>query len=184
MTQTALDEPAEAPTIKVTSGGGYSALWLMYVTAVDLREHCMNCLIGAPSSRLDRAAAEQTHRLDEFPVPPAYYLCAVTQPYTWSLNGHLAFRHALGEYWHGPALVPSLLVTLHDAQPILGWGKHSIPRDAPHAREYYYCTCRNWQFAWHAHRHLGLEDRVNPAPRNRRTASPGARRPAADGGAA
>jgi hypothetical protein len=135
----------------------------MYVTAVDLTEHCMSCLIGQPSRRIDRLAAEQTHQLDEHPAPLAYYLCGVTQPYSWSENAHLAFRVAPGEYWHGPALVPGLVVTLQNALPIPGWGPDSIPAEAPHAGEYFYRTCRNWQFAWYLHRQIGAENRENPA---------------------
>jgi hypothetical protein len=160
--QQAFDAPQEAPTLTFRSAGGFSTIWLVYVQAVDLTEHCINTFIGPHSKRVVRDAEEQTARLDEHPVPLAYYLCGVTYPYSWADNAHLAFEYAAGHYWHGPALVPGLTVTLQDARPLDGWGPASIPDGAPHAGEFLYRTCRNWQFAWHLHRELGAEDRLNP----------------------
>jgi hypothetical protein len=158
----ALDAPADAPTLTFRSAGGFSTIWLVYIQAVDLTEHCISTFIGPHSRRVERDAEEQTVLLDEHPVPLAYYLCGVTYPYSWADNAHLAFEHAPGEYWHGPALVPGLTVTLQDARPITGWGPASIPDGTPHAGEYLYRTCRNWQCAWHLHRRLGADNRPNP----------------------
>jgi hypothetical protein len=139
-----------APVVEIASEGSYASVWLKYVTAVDLGVHCIRSLVGR-RARIDPAAPLQSVRLDEHPSPAAFYLCAVSRPYVWSQNAHLAFENAPGESWSGIALVPQLRVVLHNARPITGWGGQSVPADAPHAHDRRYATCRNWQFAWYLH---------------------------------
>jgi hypothetical protein len=150
-----------APIVEITSEGSYSSIWLKYVTSVDLGVHCIRSLVGRRCARIDAGAPWQRLRLDEHPRPAAYYLCAVSQPYAWGDNAHLAFEHAPGERWAGIALVPQLRVVLQDARPITGWGGHSVPADAPHAHDPRYATCRNWQFAWHLHIERELPHRTS-----------------------
>lgn len=147
MTGRSAREPA--PVIEIASEGSYSSLWLKYVTGTNPHVHCMASLTGRRSARLDAGAPWQRLELDEWAAPRAWYICAVSYPYVWVRNAHLAFESAPGERWEGPALVPELRVTVYDARPILGWGGHSVPASAPHAEDPAYSTCRNWQFAWH-----------------------------------
>lgn len=148
-----------APVIEIASEGSYSSMWLKYVTGVDLRQHCIRSLTGRRSRRIDRESPWQRLVLDEAPRPTAFYLCAVSRPYRWEENAHLAFEPAPGEQWSGLALVPALQVNLYDARPILGWGGSSVPVGAEHAADRRFATCRNWQFAWHLSLEKGLARR-------------------------
>ncbi|GAA1353716.1 hypothetical protein [Streptomyces beijiangensis] len=154
-------EPAR---ISITQGDRkYRYLWLKYVTGIDLSLHCARSLHGPYSKHVGPELRQMSTPLNERPTPIAWYLCGVTtDPSRWADNPHLAFEPAPG---HTEELaVHGLAVTLTGARPIIGWGAHSIPAEAPNSHDRHYATCRNWQFAHHLHQ-AGTPDIRGVRPR-------------------
>lgn len=136
---------------------GYSSLWAKYVYAVDLDVHCIDSLVGPRQQRLEKYDRDIT--FDQQPTPTAIYLCGVTYPYRWDMNLHILATPSEGS--DVTIDVPGGKARLIDLRPH-AIHNQDIPRDAPHAHDSKYTTCRNWQAAWMLHRRLRLENMVNP----------------------
>jgi hypothetical protein len=153
--------PSPSLFIYRTHGASFTSLWLKTVTAVDLRVHCIDSLIGDRIA-VDRAVDFQGVQLDV--AAPAYYLCGLPYPYRWEMNSHLLAVPAPGEEheWQQPTFD----VVLADLRPVPITEEWIDPAD-PHADERLYRTCRNWQAAWWLHRSEGLQNMPNPRPGSR-----------------
>lgn len=165
----------ERARIEIESRDKYGILWLAGIRHVNLAQHCLKTFGESDRPRVDRAAKRQTVLLPAESPPVAWYLCALPIPWSWERNAHLAFEHAPGQTWEGDALVPGLGVRLHNAQPITGWGEHSIPADAEMRQARLYRTCRNWQFGWWLRQHRNIPD-APPTPyksKHPKTTTPG-----------
>lgn len=132
----------------------YRYLWLKSVTGVDLSQHCARSLKG-PYCKGISARGGRTQSVELHPTPGliAWYLCGVTQhPYRWHDNPHLPLVPAPGA--EGTIMLAGgMTVTYQDAHPV-DFSEEDIPPDAEHRLDRAYRTCRNWQFAHHAHQHL------------------------------
>lgn len=153
---------SDAITVTIEARDTFSSIWLKGIEAVDLETHCLSTFIGPRYRQVDRNKKLQTVTIEPGPREVALYLCGVTAPYRWADNAHLALRPSLGAQWHGEAAVPGLVVTLLGAEPLSGWGEWDVPMGHPQYGDRLYRTCRNLQFGWWAHRHLGAENRINP----------------------
>ncbi|MEU5435421.1 hypothetical protein AB0G73_18865 [Streptomyces sp. NPDC020719] len=134
--------------IDIEKRADYHIMWLAGIRELDLTQHCLKTFGECDKPRLNIRRRHQRLHLPATTPPVAWYLCALPFPWDWPRNAHLAFEWAPGEAWEGDALVPGLGVKLTNARPILGWGEHSIPAQAPLRRSRLHRTCRNWQFAW------------------------------------
>ncbi|MER6543141.1 hypothetical protein [Streptomyces sp. NPDC001250] len=133
-------------------------MWLAGVRALDVTQHCLKTFAECDRHRVDTKLRRQTLRLSAANPPAAWYLCALPIPWDWQRNAHLAFEYGPGETWAGDALVRGLGVRLTNARPIMGWGEHSIPGDAPMRSSRLHRTCRNWQFAWWLRTHREIPE--------------------------
>ncbi|EST26981.1 hypothetical protein M878_26160 [Streptomyces roseochromogenus subsp. oscitans DS 12.976] len=149
---------SEEVRVGIEARDRYHIMWLAGVRALDLTQHCLKTFGECDRHRVDTKLRRQTLRLSAANPPAAWYLCALPIPWDWSRNAHLAFEYAPGETWAGDALVRGLGVHLTNARPIMGWGEHSIPRDAPMRNSRLHRTCRNWQFAWWLRTHRDVPD--------------------------
>ena len=153
--------PEPNPIIDAYNQGGdnFSSLWLKYVRAVDLSQHCIGSLIGERHEAIDRYAKAQVIFLNEHPPAPVYYLCGVTYPYVWSRNVHLMAIPAPGEQHEFKS--SGFTFELYDLRPV-EITRGAIDPAYPKAKLKEFFTCRNWQGAWWMHVELGLRDEVNP----------------------
>lgn len=127
----------------------------MGIRAVRLDRHCIETFVGTRYA-VDRTAVDQTVQLEVAEGETALYLCGVTASYRWAANAHLAVAPRSDASWEGDALVAGLRVTLAGAEPIVGWGEHDVEPTHPMYGDRLYRTCRNLQFGWWAHKHLGM----------------------------
>ena len=134
--------------IEIEARDSYRIMWLAGIREVDLTQHCLKTFGESDRAQVSSRPRRQSLRLPAVNPPVAWYLCALPIPWNWARNAHLAFEHAPGRTWEGNALVSGLGVRLTNARPILDWGEHSIPTNAPRRTSRLYRTCRNWQFAW------------------------------------
>lgn len=115
-------------------------LWLKEVVGTSLSQHCAGCLKGTYSDIVNQYTVCETLNLEG----KVYYLCGVSQPYNWSKNAHIAFRHKPGSKFKFTN--NGLTVEAEDAERIEISTRH-IDRNDPHADSPRFVTCRNWQFA-------------------------------------
>ncbi|MGW6314336.1 hypothetical protein [Streptomyces sp. NPDC055099] len=123
-------------------------MWLAGIREIDLTQHCLRTFGECDRPHINTHQRRQTLHLPTAKPPAAWYLCALPIPWDWPRNAHLAFEYAPGQTWEGDALVPGLGVHLANARPILNWGEHTVPLDAPLRQSKRHRTCRNWQFGW------------------------------------
>ena len=119
------------------------SFWLKAVDDVDLSKHCIYCFKG-PRYPIRRESGSMVR----VPAGHYYYMCAVTQPYVWEDNFHLAF-----EYEEGSMLTidrKGIKVVLANAKEIPITDKY-IDWSLPQAQDKRFSTCRNWQFANFVH---------------------------------
>lgn len=161
----------------IPGGDTYRYLWLKSIRGVDLTQHCATVFIGPYHPDVDAKAPDsQTIEFEPDPDAIAYYLCGVTSHPKWyARNAHLAFVPTPDGSWCGTAGdVDSdshrtlLHADLVGAEPVFGWGPHSIPDTDPNRHRKGYATCRNYQFAHHLAAVRGLASQANPAAFNRR----------------
>ncbi|MGW0731864.1 hypothetical protein [Streptomyces sp. NPDC002851] len=157
---------SEKVRIEIEARDKYRIMWLAGVRNLDLTQHCLKAFGEPDRHHINTHRPRQILHLPSNNPPAAWYLCALPIPWDWSRNAHLAFEHAPGETWEGDALAPGLGVQLTNARPILDWGEHSIPRNAPRRNSRLYRTCRNWQFAWWLRTHRNVPD-APPRPANK-----------------
>lgn len=143
-----LGTDAELVRVEIEARDRYHIMWLAGIRELDLTQHCLKTFGECDRYNSNAQQRRQTLHLPATNPPVAWYLCALPIPWDWSRNAHLAFEYAPGETWEGDALVRGLGVRLANARPLIGWGEHSIPSDAPRRNSRLYRTCRNWQFAW------------------------------------
>jgi hypothetical protein len=144
--------------VEIEARDSYRIMWLAGIREVDLAQHCLKAFGESDRPHVNARQPRQTLLLPAANPPVAWYLCALPIPWDWSRNAHLAFEYAPSQTWEGDALVRGLGVRLTNARPILGWGEHSIPHDAPRRNSRLYRTCRNWQFAWWLHVNRNVPD--------------------------
>ncbi|GAC1380128.1 MAG: hypothetical protein NVSMB48_05540 [Marmoricola sp.] len=141
-------------TLTIHREANYSSIWLKGIQAVRLHRHCIDTFVGARYA-IDVNANAQTLTIDLGDHEQALYLCGVSSPYRWANNAHLAIWPSPGARWHGDAHVSGLRVTMTGGHPIFGWGEHDVDPNHPMFSDRLYRTCRNLQFGWWAHAHLG-----------------------------
>ena len=134
--------------VEIEARDRYRIMWLAGIRELDLTQHCLKTFGDCDRPHINTHQRRQTLHLPAVNPPVAWYLCALPIPWNWSRNAHLAFEYAPGKTWEGDALVCGLGVRLTNAHPILGWGEHTIPLDAPMRQSKLHRTCRNWQFGW------------------------------------
>ncbi|KUL23293.1 hypothetical protein [Streptomyces regalis] len=137
-------------------------MWLAGIRELDLTQHCLKTFGDCDRPHINTHQPRQTLHLPAANPPVAWYLCALPIPWDWSRNAHLAFEYAPGQTWQGDALVRGLGVHLTNARPILGWGEHTVPLDAPMRRSKLHRTCRNWQFGWWLRLNRDVPDSPTP----------------------
>ncbi|WP_406260191.1 hypothetical protein OIA45_19220 [Streptomyces chartreusis] len=134
--------------VEIEARDRYRIMWLAGIRELDLTQHCLKTFGECDRPHINTHQRRQTLHLPTAHPPVAWYLCALPIPWDWSRNAHLAFEYAPGQTWEGDALVRGLGVRLTNARPILSWGEHTVPLDAPMRRSKLHRTCRNWQFGW------------------------------------
>ncbi len=131
-------------------------LWIKYVTAVNLDEHCQKCLIGPRSkllgTRIIAGATKPVIKTDIVLSEAAaefIYICGVAEPYNWNRNFHMALRVQEGKscskIWPGLELSIDSAVELQITDEHMDKAFHRYP-------DKWYRTCRNAHFAWGFHR--------------------------------
>lgn len=132
----------------------FKYLWMKYVDEVDLRRHCLECLIGVKSkkirSQMLQGVKEETVwsgiDLDES-ASQLIYICGVTDPYVWRNNLHAAMRL-------DPEAVTEVeqagIYLLVEGAELLEIREAAVDPEFPRWQELSYRTCRNLQFAWDA----------------------------------
>lgn len=119
-------------------------LWMKKVTGFDPRHHCAKCLVGAYENDFGlRVPVNQWRDLSGYKEGDVVYVCAVSRPYNWHRNRHMAARVKAGarchvELWTGD------LVLLENAELIAFDGAVAAERYEDKGREF--TTCRNFQF--------------------------------------
>lgn len=155
---------------------GFSTIWLKRVDAVDLSRHCIYCLVGPKHRGVQSHGSRRPYVLEVEIGPGVWYLCGVTYPYVWKLNAHLPLLCAPedGEYGTQVHEVPGMTVT-STACVRIPFDRSDVDPADPHAGDWKYSTCRNWQFA-HRLRRQGWPDqsqaelKLPPQGSRRRTA--------------
>lgn len=129
---------------KLNITGSYRYVWLKYVDGFNLLEHCAKSLVGNYSKQVNsKTAAYQNLVLDEH-ESKVFYLCAVSEPYEYDRNIHIAFVHKKGASFTFKD--GNVEIEVHNAIR-LPFGVYSIDKKDPLALRREYATCRNWQFA-------------------------------------
>lgn len=121
----------------------YNILWLKYVDDVDLSQHCMKCLIGAKSKKVNPSFWNGKVDLDES-NSEYFYLCGVVYPWDWVKNFHCAFRKKEGASFEYKFRDTWIKVENAEQVPI---SSNNIDMTNIKASNRLYSTCRNWQFA-------------------------------------
>lgn len=125
----------------------YRIFWLKYVDDVNLQQHCMKCLLGKKSEKVSSNFRIGTIILNESDSE-YFYLCGVVYPWNWSNNFHCAFRKVEGKEFTYTFRHTAIRVI--NAEQIEITDKWIDPFN-PKAKDKFYYTCRNWQFAnWFA----------------------------------
>lgn len=121
--------------------------WLKYVTGVDLSKHCIYCLLGSKSKKVDKSllrGPKELHvELNEARAP-FLYLCGVAYPYVWDTNFHLAFRPKEGAIAKVENGIHSVVIA--NAEQVTFCEADCDPNDR-NFKNPMFRTCRNWQFA-------------------------------------
>ena len=148
-------------TLELKNSDRYHILWLKYVTDVDLSQHCLKCLLGVKSKKVTPAFRSGVITLDESDEAEYYYLCGVVYPWNWANNFHCVFHKKEGAEFTYKFRNTEVHVINAEQVPISDkW----INKGLPQARNRYYSTCRNWQFAnWFQKNVKAME---KPKPQN------------------
>lgn len=129
----------------------YRILWLRYIKAVDLSQHCMKSLIGHNDVRV-RGFMGSIGRI-ELEKAPYYYLCGVDVHFRWDLNLHVAFKECEGASFEiDDRFIKASFINAERIQIT----KDYIDWSLLHADDKAYNTCRNWWFANYL-RSIGVE---------------------------
>lgn len=122
----------------------WSFIWLMYVSDVDLSQHCKPCLKGYTSRRIGKwTTHEENVPLDEARAE-YFYLCGGSYPYKWEDNFHLAWKEKEGESFEYS--FNGITIKLKNAERV-EFSEEDIDENQIFADKPEYYTCRNWQFA-------------------------------------
>ncbi len=128
--------------LKVTNK--WFSIWLMYVTGVNLKNHCKQCLKGHTSKKINK----ETKKLENIKLDEAkskyYYLCGVVSPYSWGDNFHLAWKEKKNEKIEYES--NGISIKLRNAERI-NFSEDDINFELEHSDKLEYYSCRNWQFA-------------------------------------
>lgn len=128
--------------------------WSKYVEEVDLRQHCLNCLVGRDGKNLNSKTFAGRRRESVFrdiqlneARSRLIYICGVAEPYIWRNNFHLAMRLKPGASMHKKSL--GIEIEIDNAEELEICEDHVDPTYHRNI-EIAYRSCRNLQFAWGA----------------------------------
>lgn len=128
--------------------------WSKYVEEVDLRQHCLNCLVGRDGKNLNSKTFAGRRRESVFrdiqlneARSRLIYICGVAEPYIWRNNFHLAMRLKPGASIHKKSL--GIEIEIDNAEELEICEDHVDPTYHRNI-EIAYRSCRNLQFAWGA----------------------------------
>lgn len=119
-------------------------LWMKKVVGFDDRHHCAKCLKGAYENNFGLKVPVNVDRmLEGYGEGDLVYVCAVSRPYNWHRNRHLAVRVREGAS-ASLELFTGDVIHLTNAEQIRFSGQVAAERYADKGREF--VTCRNFQF--------------------------------------
>jgi hypothetical protein len=130
------------------NGGGalgkHNYLWMKKVTGFDPRHHCAKCLKGPYENDFGlRVPTNEWRSLKGYQEGDIVYVCAVSRPYNWHRNRHIAVRVKEGSN-AGLDLYTGDAVLMRNAELIRFNGQAAAERYAEKGDEF--TTCRNFQF--------------------------------------
>ena len=131
----------------------YKYLWMVYITGIDLSQHCQNCLLGMRSKKFSKGwrsgyTDKPPIELNEYTNPYYYYICGGSWNFDWNL--HLALTHSPGKILEYRTAREIWIV--ENVERIEISESFVDPRDPNYGNPEY--RCRNWWFAHYAKRRI------------------------------